>query len=900
MAATFEGQHFDIVDLPDYYTFGLYLFGALDLFGISYDRLVLSMHGPMTMSVWLNWSGTPPPEIAQSIEEGAQLENALYQVVDIRYGISRTFIEARAAANGTGGYYLNPLRLDYLRRLSPSRPAPAAEPPGLLFAARKERWKGAHLYLEMLWWLPRSGYRAAVLAGNDADVGPDGRSNVTLGRMLANRKIDCTLVNQKSWPELRVDFAARNIVVVPSTYDSLNLGALESLLCGCPTAISRFAGVIRFLSDSLPGLPWLMIDPTDPPAATDDLQRLLDGYDDHRAQLVEHLQTRTPIIDGPSLAEIYQSPSRRSTDRAPVIAATKPLLARLLEIGQFCLRETVPGPAAATTPASTFSFRYQPRDSQPTDPRPVAARALAQIPQSAALEKQFRDGIALLCDHYRLYREAPETDAAARAVKRKILYEALQRRLDRGRIFHELGRLAYLDGKGLLGAAYDLRVMRLAGADLFDRCLTIAGVLRQHGMMNEAAAVEALYGDAVAAPARCADFLDQARARCQTLAPVAFERVIDRRTNAAPRVALIVSLYDAAAKMPRFLELLRRQTLIGRGEVEIIFIDSASPRDEWAPIEAAALPQCLYLRTAERETIPQAWNRGIAASRAPYLIFLGADETLRPDALAILADALDAAPSVDWVQASAVVVRTDAAGRFTDDLMAYDRKTVDADFMLVDTTYVGHVPGLYRRTLHDRFGWYDGSFRGASDTEFKMRAFPGFTVDTLEMTLGEYLNYPEPRTTASVAVEIEDLRAWYLPRTAAGIATLLRDCPADRIARLVDIALNHRKCYFDTPSSDVELAAALLAVLKRDDPDHPACRLEPGTAMVLDAYRQLDFLSGTAPVSDTAPESLHAGLQAALAAISRAERDHLILDRTASYAFYNDNRCQQHYWPWEP
>ena len=41
----------------------------------------------------------------------------------------------------------------------------------------------------------------------------------------------------------------------------------------------------------------------------------------------------------------------------------------------------------------------------------------------------------------------------------------------------------------------------------------------------------------------------------------------------------------------------------------------------------------------------------------------------------------------------------------------------------------------------------------------------------IPQTLGVFLNYPEERTTASPKAEIEDLRAWYLHRTVAGLAS---------------------------------------------------------------------------------------------------------------------------------
>ena len=63
----------------------------------------------------------------------------------------------------------------------------------------------------------------------------------------------------------------------------------------------------------------------------------------------------------------------------------------------------------------------------------------------------------------------------------------------------------------------------------------------------------------------------------------------------------------------------------------------------------------VYARSHARETIQAAWNRGIGLARAPYLVFLGADETLYPETLEVLARELDENPDVDWVMSNSLV-----------------------------------------------------------------------------------------------------------------------------------------------------------------------------------------------------------------------------------------------------
>src|SRR5262249_5659590 len=135
-------------------------------------------------------------------------------------------------------------------------------------------------------------------------------------------------------------------------------------------------------------------------------------------------------------------------------------------------------------------------------------------------------------------------------------------------------------------------------------------------------------------------------------------------------------LYNAAPKLRVFLQALQSQSLFRLGHAELILIDSASPADEYRALVETPLAvkvPYVFARTRRRETIQTAWNRGIALARAPYLTFLGVDETVPPAALETLADELDADPGLDWVQGNSLVTEVDQHGALVRDVMPYDR-----------------------------------------------------------------------------------------------------------------------------------------------------------------------------------------------------------------------------------
>ena len=362
-----------------------------------------------------------------------------------------------------------------------------------------------------------------------------------------------------------------------------------------------------------------------------------------------------------------------------------------------------------------------------------------------------------------------------------------------------------------------------------------------------------------------------------------------------------MSLYNAADKLGFFLTALAQQTLVRRGEVEIILVDSGSPADERAAFEAFHREQpcsILYVRSERRETIQAAWNRGILLARAPYLVFLGVDETLYPEGLEVLTQELDAHPETDWVMANALVTFVNNDGLHANDIMTYNRGGAKKDLARLETTYISWVGGMYRRSIHERFGFYDEEFGCAGDTEFKNRLLSQINVRFIDRTLGLFLNYPEGQTTASPKAEIEDSRAWYLHRTPGGIRYAFENSPIGDVENLLIDALGYRKAYCGHLSSDIEYAYYLASyIIKRAPESAVASALVDDLRDLLAALRSLEFTAET-------PSTL--GGMIKMARIWRKarrvqERHRAIgpFQSNATYQVFNDNRYEQHSWLWK-
>src|SRR5207244_1645133 len=174
-------------------------------------------------------------------------------------------------------------------------------------------------------------------------------------------------------------------------------------------------------------------------------------------------------------------------------------------------------------------------------------------------------------------------------------------------------RLFKSRARGLVGATYRLRAMRLLGGDRFADLAAVSAVLEAGGFRREVAVADAMYGGHADGEARCRGLLDDALSARAPAETDGVELLDDRRPPGEPRASVIVSLYRAAEKLPRFLRVLEGQTLIRRGLAEVVLVDSHSPTDERRVFqEVGGGLRAVYLRSERRETIQRAWNRGIA------------------------------------------------------------------------------------------------------------------------------------------------------------------------------------------------------------------------------------------------------------------------------------------------
>jgi GT2 family glycosyltransferase/Tfp pilus assembly protein PilF len=146
-----------------------------------------------------------------------------------------------------------------------------------------------------------------------------------------------------------------------------------------------------------------------------------------------------------------------------------------------------------------------------------------------------------------------------------------------------------------------------------------------------------------------------------------------------------------------------------------------------------------YIRTEQRETIYEAWNRGIRAARGKYITSANTDDRLRPDALERLARELDDHPEVALVYGDFFITNTENQEFDKHIRTGYSLKPEYTPEIMLDGCHMGPQP-MWRRSLHDELGWFDGSLASAGDYEFWCRIAQRYPMRHVPEFLGLYLH----------------------------------------------------------------------------------------------------------------------------------------------------------------
>jgi len=205
------------------------------------------------------------------------------------------------------------------------------------------------------------------------------------------------------------------------------------------------------------------------------------------------------------------------------------------------------------------------------------------------------------------------------------------------------------------------------------------------------------------------------------------------------KVSAVVSTYNSEKFFRGCLDDLINQTLYKKGELEIVVVNSGSQQNEDDIVKEYQdkYKNIKYVKTG-RETIYEAWNRGIVIAEGKYITNANTDDRHKEDALEIMANTLDEKNSIALVYADSKVTDKENEKFETAPVTGlllwpeFDRKN------LFRICYIGPQP-MWRKKLHKKYGYFNGSYKSAGDYDFWLRIAKHESFEHINKILGLYL-----------------------------------------------------------------------------------------------------------------------------------------------------------------
>lgn len=800
-----QNKSFDIIEIQDFYHGLVFLKIILEQYHVTYDKIVLALHGSIKQSMGYRWNDKLilNDRSRKAIEFCDQV---LFNAADVRYAISDFYIDALQKQQKEHYHKELPIQklseFAFLKIPNPHQLTAFGSNtlPNISFIGRFEKRKGPDTCLNLLNFIPKETYKDCFFIGTDLkERAKEPFVSEYILSMANRRSIEIAKIQSLNYEELFEFYqSSPQVGLLPVRYDSFNLVAMELFLHGHPVVIGKNSGVYHYLKDKLKvNFAFHGIDTKNYFQSENALKDLLVNYHSIRRQIIDYLKDNyTTFLDeqkNVDLFRIYQTPKCNNFDEI------RPLLMQEYEACkkfEYCLN------------SSLFDLIY--KISAPI--RKGLQRYL--IDPIKFFRNRKKINYEKLKNNSQFLKKTYETNPFLKPffLKNIFLNSHLRSPDISVQIVYlcRLLRLNYWEGQLVFQQISQLKNDPKL-AKIHKELDLLRDIVENKSSENKIYShLQSIYLSLKDKP---------------QYSP--HEQLILKNPSNSLKVSIIVSLYNVEIEeIEFFISHASHYHMLKERNAEIIFIESGSKNSLISHLEThPKLQNVCYsiIRTSERETIQKAWNRGCLLAKGEYLVFLGVDEGLRFDALNLLADYLDSHPDVNWVMSDSIMQELDKDFDYVKDLMFFQRAPLNAANILFDCTYLTYVGGMYRKNLHD-YGYYDPSFMGAGDTEFKCRLFPYIKAGHIPIQLGFLYNFDKPRVTENHLVEIEDLRAWYVFRTPGGIKYLFEFMDETQLENIFLGMLQNRRAFSEENESDLFFAYNTLKYIIQRFPEN-SCKV---------------------------------------------------------------------------
>jgi len=230
--------------------------------------------------------------------------------------------------------------------------------------------------------------------------------------------------------------------------------------------------------------------------------------------------------------------------------------------------------------------------------------------------------------------------------------------------------------------------------------------------------------------------------------------------------SLFCSFYKAEKFILGYIENMFEQTIFD--QIEFIFLNCNSPENEEKYLSPLTrkYANIKYFKLNDDPGLYAGWNQAIKLCSAPIVGNWNADDRKNKEGVEILINKFLNNSKLDIVYGFTYVSHI-ANEKYIDNSFLEIYPYLPHSFNNLLKNNSPHCMPLWRKNLHDRFGWFDEKYKTAADGDFWLRcAFGGATIELVNHPVGLYYENPlgrstNPETLQQMIHEVVSMRAKY-------------------------------------------------------------------------------------------------------------------------------------------
>jgi glycosyltransferase involved in cell wall biosynthesis len=221
--------------------------------------------------------------------------------------------------------------------------------------------------------------------------------------------------------------------------------------------------------------------------------------------------------------------------------------------------------------------------------------------------------------------------------------------------------------------------------------------------------------------------------------------------NLNPQLSIITSVFNDAPLLARTIESVRSQS---GASIEYIVVDGGST-DGTVDVIKKYESQIDYWLSEPDKGIYDAWNKGLKLASGEWIAFLGAGDVYKPDAISTYISAMAHTTSISDLICSRIQLVDERGLVFRKWGKQYSwpefRKHME----------FAHVGALHHRSLFERYGSFDTSYKSAGDYDFFMRCGKDLRTMFIDSVTADVLVGGISMNNSAGLLEVRDIQKKY-------------------------------------------------------------------------------------------------------------------------------------------